>query len=125
LMVIACTLLAASILGLSFAPWPAPVWRGLLITLTFLLAWSPLRTIIWGRGPHAIRQIEWNPEGTWRISTEQGSWEEAEWMSGSARLGPLVFMIWRQQHLRRYAVLDSACSHPHTFRTLCARLRLE
>jgi hypothetical protein len=125
-MVISGALLALSILGLLCAPWPALGWRGVLIVLTLVLAWSPLRAIVWGRGPGAIRHVKWNPEGTWRISNGQDdAWEEVEWMSGSARLGPLVFMIWRQQHLRRYAVLDSACAHPHTFRTLCTRLRLE
>jgi hypothetical protein len=118
-------MLLASLTGLILAPWPPAGWRSLVAVSIFVLAWPPLRAMVWVKGPYAVKNVEWSMDGAWHIGVGGGEPRVVELATGSAVLGPLVFLAWTGGGGRRHAVVDSACSNPQIFRTLCARLRHE
>jgi hypothetical protein len=105
-------------------PQPGFIWRALTGTLALGLGWKPVRTIIFGRGADAVRRLEWQPDGQWRVSDAARKAHVAELSPASATLGPWLLLIWSTpgQRRRLHALIDSACTDPKAFRALKGRL---
>jgi hypothetical protein len=105
-----------TILGvLAFTPGGLPF--GLA---TLVLAWCPLREVVFLKGRGAVRHIEWSEAGEWRIGPNNKDSSLALLLNESAVLGPWVFLIWLHEGRRKYAIVDAP-----TFRAFRGRLRLE
>ena len=114
--------------SLSVASAPAPSWRLLAGLLTAALAWHPMRSLIFQRGPSAVRRFDWMADGTWFVVRADGVRRPAVLHRASAALGPWVVLVFATSPAplarRCYALVDAACVSPGTFRTLRGRLKL-
>ena len=138
-----CTLLISTTLG--FSPTPHAGWRALAAVLTVTLAWPPVSTVLFQRGPRAVRRFEWAADGRWFLIDMFGARRQAWLSASSASLGPWILLVWstgaprfglerivgplrdvaRRQHSRtRYALIDVAAVGRPGFRALKGRLRL-
>jgi len=121
--------LVATVFGISvmsallLAPQPDIIWRGLAAALVVGLGWKPVRVIIFGRGAGAVRSIEWQADGQWRVLDSTGRRHPAELAPASATLGPWLLLAWKTpSRTRFYALIDSACTEATAFRALKGRL---
>jgi hypothetical protein len=114
--------------SLILAPAPAPSWRLLAGLLTAVLAWHPVRSMIFQRGPSAVRRFDWAADGTWSLVRPDGTRRQALLHPASAAFGPWLVLVWTASPAfaarRCYALVDAACVSPDTFRTLRGRLKL-
>lgn len=102
---------------------PALPWRAALVAVIIALAWKPVRTLLLGRGPGAVRRITWSREGLWEISDGAGRIHPVTLGAGSATLGPLLLLVWISPEKGRFhALVDSASTDPMAFRALKCRL---
>jgi hypothetical protein len=83
-----------------------------------------------GRGPLAVRRVEWLPDGTWLLTRPDGRSETAELTAATATLGPWILLAWRpaagrwRRLSRRYAFIRASQVGPVVFRALKGRLSL-
>jgi hypothetical protein len=104
------------------APWPVR-WGTLFVSLT--IGWRPASELLFMQGRHSVRAFEWEPDGSWRISTRVASSIRVWLAAGSAIVGPWIFLVWVDERRRRYrAVIDAAETGSPAFRRLIGRLRL-
>lgn len=109
--------------ALVLSPEPGWPWRGAAGVLAIALGWRPLRTVVFGRGPGAVRRIEWEATGRWRISDGLGRPHDAELSPASAMLGPWLLLSWDTSGAERFhALIDAATTDAQAFRALKARL---
>jgi hypothetical protein len=108
------------------AAWPliAPVAVGLT------LASLPALAVLWGRGPLAVRRIEWAPDGQWHLMRASGQFEVGRLNGATATLGPWILLAWTvgpgawHPLRRRYALIGVSEVGAPTFRALKGRLSL-
>jgi hypothetical protein len=110
-------------LSIALAPSPSGAWRPLAGWACVLLAWAPLRTILFQRGAGAVRQLVWASDGRWRIRTRAG-WASADISSRTAALGPWILLVWKGSNRTCYALIDAAYVSRGAFRALRGRLKL-
>ena len=100
-------------------------WRAGAAILAVLLAWAPLRAIVFGRGPHAVRRIEWAGGTDWRLTDGHGRLWPARLHPSSAGFGPWLLLVWSAPGRRRgrwRGLIDASASDPRAFRALKGRL---
>jgi hypothetical protein len=126
----AATLLFALGIAMSLGLSPAPAlwWRLLAGATTAMLAWHPLRSMIFQRGPMAVRRFEWACEGSWLIVHRDGVRRPVYLHPASAAIGPWIVLVWTGRPARfarrSYALIDAARVSPAIFRALRGRLKL-
>jgi hypothetical protein len=119
------TLFAVVVISsLILAPAPEWYWRLLAGFLFCVLAWWPLRALVFQAGPAAVWHFEWTGEGQWWVSDAR----DRRLMSlapATSALGPWIMLVWTMRRAgRRYALIDAAYVSPTTFRALRGRLTL-
>jgi hypothetical protein len=71
------------------------------------------------RGPRAVRWIEWDAEGRFRLGGGSGQFREASLCPGAFRLGFAFFMLWfSTADGSRGALIDGGRQDPVAFRRL-------
>src|SRR5215213_193726 len=80
--------------ALVLSPWPAGLWRACTGAVSVALAWQPIRGLIFGLGPGAVRRVTLRGDGMWEISDNAGRSYAAELSPASASLGPCLLLIW-------------------------------
>ena len=130
----ALAVLGAMVLACLLLPRPDLPWKLLAAGTTLALAWRPVERLVFGRGPGAVRRIEWSPvagssgrsAGQWVIVDGSGVRRRPVALSpGSMVLGPWMLLVWSGDGRRRFrAVVDMACTDPRACRMLKGRLRL-
>jgi hypothetical protein len=110
-------------LSLALAPAPAWGWRLLAGCVSVSVGWHAVRTILFQRGPGAVRRFVWAADGRWRLATRAG-WVAADISSRTAALGPWILLVWKGVGRPYYALLDADCVSRGGFRALRGRLKL-
>jgi len=110
-------------LALWLAPAPAWGWRLLAGCAGTLVAWDSVRTVLFRRGPGAVRHFVWAADGRWRLWTD-GGWVAADISSRTAALGPWILLVWKGVDRPYYALVDADCVSRGGFRALRGRLKL-
>lgn len=88
-----------------------------------LLAFRPLMAIVFGRGPDAVRRIEWSAEGVWQLTDGGGRRWAAQLDPSSASFGPWMLLVWKTPGRGRVrSLIDAAATDPAAFRALKGRL---
>jgi hypothetical protein len=110
-------------LTLCLAPAPSWGWRLLAGCASLLVAWDSVRTVLFQRGPRAVRRFVWAADGRWRLRTQSG-WVAADISSRTAALGPWILLVWKGVGRPYYALIDAGCVSQSGFRALRGRLKL-
>ena len=114
--------------SLALAAHVPATWRTVTALVTAALLWHPLRTLIFLRGPWAVRRLCWESDGGWWIVQGNGLRREVSLHPATAALGPWLVLVWSASPgfgaRRSYALIDAACANPVTFRALRGRLKL-
>lgn len=88
-----------------------------------LLAFKPLMAIVYGRGPDAVRRIEWSGDGDWQLKDGAGRRWAAQLHPSSASFGPWMLLVWNTPGRGRMrSLIDAAATDPAAFRALKGRL---
>jgi hypothetical protein len=120
-------------LGFSFTAHPtwrliAPAAAAVLFALA--LAALPSLAVLGGRGPLAVRRVDWWPDGTWQLTQPDGRCETGQLVGATATLGPWILLAWtvaasRWSPLsRRYALIGVGEVGRAPFRVLTGRLSM-
>jgi len=115
--------------ALVLAPAPAGGWRLLAGVLAALVAWRPLRAVVFSRGSAAIRRFSWSGEGHWTLMDAAGTLRPACLHPTTCTFGPWILLVWTvsapgSRYRPRAALIDCAGVGRTAFRALKARLRL-
>jgi hypothetical protein len=100
--------------------WPLQL---LTVAVAAVLAWQPLRAIIFRRGPAAVHWFEWTADGTWHVIDGTGGRQATRLSTRSAGIGPFLLLVWRGAPTR-YALIDADRVSASAFRALRGRLKL-
>jgi hypothetical protein len=121
--VLGFTFLAA--MALLLAPAPEPIWRAVGAALSLGLGGRLIWSLIFNRGPNAVRRVVWRSDGSWSIETTTHAFD-VQLTPATATLGGFILLAWRNPLLgRRYALVEARCIGQATFRRLKGRLRTE
>jgi hypothetical protein len=118
LWVLAC--LAVLFGGLAL-PWAARIAFGLILVVSNLPA---IRTSVLLRGRRAVRRLEWEDEGRFRLScSASANPEPATLRPASFRLGIAFLVLWFATPTgSRVVLVDGGCQDPVAFRRLSRHL---
>jgi hypothetical protein len=105
------------------ATQPAAGWRLLAGVACIVGAWNSVRTLIFQRGTHSVRQFIWGADGRWKVRVPSG-WVAVDISSRTAALGPWILLAWTGAGRRYYALIDAEYVSRATFRALRGRLNL-
>jgi hypothetical protein len=113
-----CAWLAISCLAILAVDLPFPVRLTLCVAVAVVNVRAMLRLVLL-RGPRAVRRIEWDAEGRFRLGGESGPFREASLCPGAFRLGFAFFMLWfSTPDGSRGALIDGGRQDPLAFRRL-------
>jgi hypothetical protein len=117
--------LFATVLVVSILLAPIQGWALQLLTLaaTVILAWRPVRAVVFQRGRASVRSFEWTANGTWYVIDATGDRQEVQLSPDTAGIGPWLLLVWTGVPTR-YALIDAADVSPNAFRALRGRLKL-
>jgi hypothetical protein len=113
----------ATMLSVFLAPiqgWPLQL---LSVAVTAILAWHPLRAIVFRRGRAAVQRCEWDAKGSWHVIDASGVRQSVRLSARTAGIGPWLLLVWEGRPTR-YALIDAAEVSPNAFRALRGRLNL-
>jgi len=110
-------------LSIGAATEPSAGWRLVGGIASVIMAWNSLRTLVFQKGTHTVREFVWGSDGRWKVRLRSG-WVAVDISSRTATLGPWILLAWQGAGRRYYALIDAEYVSRRTFRALRGRLKL-